>query len=336
MNTHIERGEKFLMDCMRLTPNGKPLAHSYCTKTEKWVKPYPEATGYILSYFCDTYGGHLSEVPNFRELIIAADYLCAIQSKEGGFPSFDFKRAYYVFDTVQVIYGLLKMAFFTKADGYFEVVKKGIDFLLLSSAKCDPIRGIPHIFTEGKFMHLNKGFYQEGYAICAKIIEAIPYLITLDVMHYKMPNSPNNSRLAKLMCTLISWASSKVSSLIIETHPYAYFLEGLSGFNKDTLLKAVQGLSLRVHENGYLASFQSNSFAYTSGSAQVGILLHGAGYKKEALKIRNWCRRVQNKHKSGGLFQYANKNCSQNTDVHSEINSWGTKYFLELERLFNE
>jgi hypothetical protein len=45
---------------------------------------------------------------------------------------------------------------------------------------------------------------------------------------------------------------------------------------------------------------------------------------------------IQSNHDSGGLFQYANADGSLNHDVHTEINSWGTRYYAQLERLFEE
>ena len=57
------------------------------------------------------------------------------------------------------------------------------------------------------------------------------------------------------------------------------------------------------------------------------------GYTDEAKKIREYGRMVQKKSDTGGLFQYADRNGDLNRDIHSEINSWGTKYFCELERM---
>ena len=46
MNKYIERGEKFLKNCVF---NG--LAHSWNVESKTYVKPYPEVTGYVIKYF---------------------------------------------------------------------------------------------------------------------------------------------------------------------------------------------------------------------------------------------------------------------------------------------
>lgn len=48
MNLHVARGEGFLKNCMF-----DGLAHSYDVAEQRYVKPYPEVTGYIIKYFCD-------------------------------------------------------------------------------------------------------------------------------------------------------------------------------------------------------------------------------------------------------------------------------------------
>ena len=56
------------------------------------------------------------------------------------------------------------------------------------------------------------------------------------------------------------------------------------------------------------------------------------GYRKEAELIKAYGRKVQACHVCGGLFQYADSQGALDKHVHTEINSWGTKYFCELER----
>ena len=53
-------------------------------------------------------------------------------------------------------------------------------------------------------------------------------------------------------------------------------------------------------------------------------------------KIRDYGRSVQEKDNSGGLFQYADMYGDLDNHVHTEINSWGTKYFCELEQIIEE
>ena len=68
----------------------------------------------------------------------------------------------------------------------------------------------------------------------------------------------------------------------------------------------------------------------------IGIILYKRGYLEEAKKIREYGRLVQSNHLSGGLFQYADRHGKLDSSIHSEINSWGTKYFCQLEKLLEE
>lgn len=98
-NIYIELGENFLNNCVF-----DGLAHSYDVKKGKYVKPYPEVTGYILKYFSD----YSDSIEN--NIIKAADYLVEIQDKNvGGYYSFDNKNVLYSFDTAQITRGLLSL-----------------------------------------------------------------------------------------------------------------------------------------------------------------------------------------------------------------------------------
>ena len=50
LNQYVEKGEYYLQKCVF-----KGLAHSYDVSSGKYVKPYPEVTGYVIKYFCDNY-----------------------------------------------------------------------------------------------------------------------------------------------------------------------------------------------------------------------------------------------------------------------------------------
>ena len=67
----------------------------------------------------------------------------------------------------------------------------------------------------------------------------------------------------------------------------------------------------------------------------MGILLYKVGFLDESHLILKWARRVQENHSSGGLFQYADPQGKMDRHVHMEINSWGTKYFCQMERLWS-
>ena len=119
------------------------------------------------------------------------------------------------------------------------------------------------------------------------------------------------------------------------THPLAYWMEGLLAVNKqDTLKKIIEtNIIERICDNGYISYTQSLPYAYVSGTMQLGIILYKTGYLEYAKKIRNYGRVVQSNNEAGGLFQYADSSGNLDRHIHVEMNSWGTKYFCELEKL---
>jgi hypothetical protein len=114
-----------------------------------------------------------------------------------------------------------------------------------------------------------------------------------------------------------------------------YFLEGLMAYGKNDIVFDILSKKIipRVQKNGFISYSEELSYSYVSGSVQLGILLYKNGYKEQAYSIAKWSSIVQDNHESGGLFQYANSDATLNYDVHTEINSWGTKYYCELNRL---
>ena len=121
------------------------------------------------------------------------------------------------------------------------------------------------------------------------------------------------------------------------THPLGYWLEGLYEGGKydkvDEILK--NKVIPRIRNNGYIAYKENLDYAYTSGIVQLGIILYKRGCINEAGRIRDFARVVQSKTNSGGIFQYCDKDGNLDRHIHTEINSWGTKYYCELERIMD-
>ncbi|GHU00941.1 hypothetical protein FACS1894186_2690 [Alphaproteobacteria bacterium] len=310
-NEYMERAEKFLYECAF-----DGLAHSYDVIAKKWVKPYPEVTGYLLAYMCrNDY--------NAKKCLKIGQTLLKYQ-KNGGFPSFYNTNILYPFDTSQILIGLTELYKQTGDKRFYDAALQGGQFLIQS--QMDNGAFIPtYNNATGEFV-IDKTTYDlwtgPFSGLMCKLTEGYRAL-------YEMTG---NERYMNYIAKTISFYSSQPN--IKHTHPMGYFLEGLwAGGEHDLVHEKIQRLILpRLNDNGYIAYAPDLPYAYVSGTIQLGILMHKCGFVDEAKKVRDYGRLVQSKHPSGGLFQYADENGNLDNHVHTEINSWGTKYFCELER----
>lgn len=314
-NTYINTGENFLKACVF---NG--LAHSYDVPTNKYEKAYPEVTGYIIQYFCENY----DKLPS--NIIKAGNKLVKIQNKNtGGYASFGSKYSLFSFDTSQILIGLGALYQKTGKNKYKNAAIKAGNFLLMMQMGNGSIAPI-YDSRRNELIISNKTYLiwnGPWSGLMCKLTEGFQALYEL-TKESKYIEAKNKT------------ADFYINAKYIEyTHPLGYWLEGLYEANKldkvNSILK--EKVIPRIQQNGYIPYKENLEYAYVSGIIQLGIILFKMGYTNEAKKIRSFGRLVQEKHESGGLFQYSDCNGNLDNHIHCEINSWGTKYFCQLERL---
>ena len=289
------------------------LAHSYDAKNLSWVKPYPEVTGYLVSLFVRTQ-------VDTEKTQDAVKKLLSLQASNGGYASFFETKRHYVFDTAQICRGLLD---FHKQDpkypGVRDACMKGAEFVLSMQAEngsffpfFDSIKGVPTV--------IGKSWGDSFSLINCKTSEFL-----LDLFEHT-----GDKRLRQAVDRSVAWALTQ--GPLEETHPGAYFLEGLYRVGEKSEVSRILRTVFypRIQENGFISFGKKNRYAYVSGSAQLGILALAVGDLDIATKLLDWCCLVQDGFPAGGLFQYANSDGRVNSEVHMELNSWGTKYFVEL------
>lgn len=317
-NEYITKGEKYLCDCVF-----DGLAHSYDVVTKEYVKPYPEVTGYVIKYVCDNF----EVIP--RNIIKAANKLVKLQDKKsGGYASFFEERMLFAFDTSQILIGLLAIYKRTGKRKYLNAAVKAGDFLLHMQLENGAIVPMYDRKTEERFIQQKTYDIWNGpwSGLNCKLTEGFAAL-------YDATGDEKYKEALKKTADFYEQAQ-----YIECTHPLGYWLEGLYAAGRFDKVREVleQKVIPRIRGNGYIAYKEELDYAYVSGVVQLGILLAKLGYQKEAKIIRNYGRTVQTNHSSGGLFQYADCDGALDYHVHTEINSWGTKYFCELERLLME
>lgn len=315
-NIYIFKGEQFLIKCLF-----DGLAHSYDIVTGSYVKPYPEVTGYIITYFCNQ--GKI-----FGDIIDSADFLVEHQSLEGGWSSFYEKHNLFTFDTAQILIGLCSLYKATKKERYLSSAIRGGDFLLKMQLGNGAF--IPVYNYKRKEGVINKRIYSiwngPFSGLMCKLTEAYNIL-------FELTNNIKYKNRADLTADFYESAN-----YIECTHPMGYWLEGLLAADRNDKIDEVlqQYVIPRIRSNGYIPYKEDLPYAYVSGIMQLGIILFKRGFVEEAKKIRDYGRKVQEKDNSGGLFQYADEYGNLDNHIHTEINSWGTKYFCELEKIIEE
>jgi len=312
---HIKSAEGFLLKSLR-----GGLVHSYDVEKCCWVKPYPEVTGYLLSYFSK----YFYTLP--KKILDSADYLLKIQHLSGGYPSFCNGRYLFTFDTAQIMNGFASLYKKTNMEVYLNAAKKCADFIINMQTNNGAMFPMYNTRLKGKYVNKNGQWGINFSAIQVKNIEGL-------LLMYELTN---DSRYLDSAIKLKNYGK-KYCDLTF-THPGAYCLEGLMSIGENDFVrkKLEKEIIPRIQSNGFLPYSPNFSYAYVSGSVQIGILLYKVGLEEIAYSILKWARKIQLNHNSGGLFQYANSNSSLNNDVHIEINSWGTKYYAEFERLFHK
>jgi SAM-dependent methyltransferase len=311
----LAAAERFLDQCIR---NG--LAHSYDVTRQVWVKPYPEVTGYLLSYFA----GDVSDRDVPPTVMKAADTLLSMQHRFGGFHSFADKCYLFTFDTAQIMHGMASVFKRTASRAHLRSAIACAEFVCRMQLPDGSMFPMYDLQNAAKYVD-QKGGWGRGFScIQAKNIEGL-------LLVAELTGEPKYRQAAD---SLAAWAKQHCD--LIYTHPGAYCLEGLWAHGEhDFVRRQLQTVIVpRIRENGFLAYSEDLPYAYVSGSVQMATLLFKTGLKEESRRILEWARLVQSHHMMGGLFQYAAPDGSLDTHVHTEMNSWGTKYFAQLERLW--
>jgi len=312
LNEYIRKAELWLLRCIR-----GGLAHSYDTVRGAWVKPYPEVTGYLVSYFSAFH----RELP--PQVIAAARKLRSIQDSTGGYPTFTFDDRLFTFDTAQIAHGFLRLYEKTADESHIDAAKQCGEFLLQMQIANGAM--YPVYQKRLKVKTASKETWGTGFSgIQVKNIESLLLL-------HKATGEERYKLSAERLC---AWGKENCD--LRQTHPAAYCYEGLLAmgavdFVRNQLTEHFAG---NIGDQGYIPYDRVLPYAYVSGSIQLGILLFKTGFVDEAKRIRHYGRQVQKNSPHGGLLQYADENARPVFHPHGEINSWGTKYFCELERLF--
>jgi malonyl-CoA O-methyltransferase len=279
--------------------------------SSKTRKPYPEVSGYYIGSLLNFGMNDLAEQ--------YAKWLCEIQKPNGSW--YDPADADpYVFDTAQIIKGLLAIS------------------PILPQVKANIIKAadwiISNINEDGRLTTPSvKAWGEDG--ICSELIH-IYCLSPLVEAGVKFDN-PNYIKQAQRV--LSYYKKTRMDDILnfnILSHFYAYIIEGLIDMQEIPLaLEAMQKVSYLQKNDGSIPAYKNVYWICSTGLFQFALIYYKLGLNDKGDLAFDYAVRLQNK--SGGwfggykaesfahMFSPLNK---PNYFANAEI-SWAVKYFLD-------
>jgi hypothetical protein len=129
---HLAASMGWLCAAQDAMPSGGVSAF-YDVRAGTWGPPYPETTGYIIPTFFD-YAAYSGDDTYRTRAVRMANWLLTLQLEAGAFPIGplwpDWERAALVFDTGQIIHGLVRAYEETQRMDYLESARRAGDWLV--------------------------------------------------------------------------------------------------------------------------------------------------------------------------------------------------------------
>jgi len=285
------------------------------TATSEVVHPYPEVTGYFIPTMI-RYG-------YYDEAKTAVNWLLSIQKEDGGFsgiPSTDSEKIEYVFDTAQILRGLLAF----KED---KVLKD--DIIRAIDKTCE--------YLVNQMIDGGKGGYITQYEKDSFAVEPI-LVYTLYPLQVAAEYRGRNDWLEKARACLEFYIGHedflKEETL---THFLAYQVEALIELKRYELIEKIMNyFEEAFNEYGYIPAIKGAKWSCTTGNAQIAICAYLTGKNNLANKLM--LQLEENQLSNGGFWGSYNKEGVYFPQI--EI-SWAVKYFLDayvlkIQEWFND
>lgn len=272
---------------------------------------YPEVTGYYIPTLI-RWGE--------RELAATyAEWLCSVQSKEGGWYDPGHHNLY-VFDTAQILKGLIA----AKELGMSvdENIKKGCDWLL------------DRINEEGRLVPYTENACKPD-EVCSELIHL--YCLSPLAEAAKIYEEPRYSQAAKKVAHYyISNYKDEILNFGFLSHFYAYVMEALCDIGETELAKeAMKNMEKYQNDEGMIPGFSNVSWTCSTGMFQLAIVWYKLGDLEHGNRTMEYAMKLQNVTGgwNGSYPTVDNLNINSNADFPtyfeaSEI-SWAVKYFLD-------
>jgi len=305
-----------------------------------WLPSYPETTGYIIETFFDYYKRtHDDTIKN--RAVRMADWLMTIQNDDGSLPDSYFRKKM-VFDTGQVIFGLVRTYEETGREKYKDAAAKAGEWII----------GVQE--EDGTWRR--HSLFEIPHAYYTRVAWSLLLLYHLTKNSKYIDSCVKNIEWAISQQRENGWFNNASFSLTNHHNPYthtiAYTIRGIletGMFLKDegfisTAIKAVDNLIKNIPENGFVHGTYNehwkgdSSFSCLTGDAQLAIILFKVytitkndRYFNRATKINTYLKlkqelRVRNTNIHGAI---AGSYPVWGKYLHFIYPNWACKFFAD-------
>ena len=249
-----------------------------CYEFSGWTSGYPEVTGYIIPTFCDA--AKVLERPELvKRALRMAEWELGVQTSGGGFPSLyeADRRPPVVFNTGQVIRGLLRAYEETREERYLDAARRAADWMVANQEE------------DGSWSKANYRGLKRVYDTYAAAALARLWLVTADERYARVAAA--NCEFAIRHQRVNGWFDLCDNDRRFlgapSTHTICYTADGLleigAILDEDTFRTAGRKTAARLKElvdpSGFLPGAfdetwrRRGRYSCVTGAAQLGVIL---------------------------------------------------------------
>ena len=283
--------------------------------TSKQQVIYPEVTGYYIPT--------LLMWGNRRLAIAYAKYLCDIQNEDGSWYGSDYKESY-VFDTAQILKGLIAIRGVIKGKEVDLCIVKGCDWILSNMQE------------NGRLTTPSKNAWGNNENFCSELV----HIYCLSPIRDAGKLYRRTDYIEAVDKILSYYKHEKMEQIInfsLLSHFYAYVVEGLCDLGEVELaFKCMKNIEKYQNRKGGIAGLKDVYWTCSTSMFQLALVWYKLGVLEKGNKIFYYACSLQNK--SGGWYgsypisSFVYKGFRKKNKPYyfpNEEISWANKYFLD-------
>lgn len=279
-----------------------------CTSERR--KEYPEVTGYYIPTLLRW---------GYRVLALNyAEWLLQVQKKDGSWYDTD-DRAPYIFDTAQILKGLIAAReLYKNTDVIDRAIQRGTDWIL----SC--------MTAEGQLVTPDKECWGNDESMCSELIHL--YCLSPLIEAGKLYHKEEYSEKAQLILNYYKENYlDKILNFSLLSHFYSYVIEALVDLGEEDLARsAMKQMETYQKKSGAISAYYNVDWTCSTGMFQMAVIWYKLGDFEHGEKTFQYACRLQNE--TGGWYgSYLSEDNEKEMNNYFPLEeiSWANKYFLD-------